>query len=73
MRVIAPASEDLLAAMQYHQIHKIPYFDGLLLSAVVRAGCTTLFTEDFPNGRTLDGVTFRNPFLPGFDLSELTG
>lgn len=71
MRVIPPASEDLLVAMQYHRIHKIPFFDGLLLSTVTRAGYTTLFTEDFQTNRELGGVTFVNPFLPGFDIGSL--
>jgi len=60
-----------LVAMQFHQIHKIPFFDGLLLSTVARAGYTTLFTEDFQDGRELGGVTLRNPFLPGFDMQHL--
>ena len=71
MRVIPPASEDLLAAMQYHQIHKVPFFDGLLLSTVARAGYTTLFTEDFQTSRELGGVTFVNPFAPDFEMANL--
>jgi predicted nucleic acid-binding protein len=71
MRVIPPASKDLLTAMQFHELHKIPFFDGLLLSTVARAGYTTLFTEDFQDGRILSGVTFRNPFAPGFNLDEV--
>lgn len=36
--------------------------DAVLWATARRVGCTTLLTEDLQDGRTLDGVTFRNPF-----------
>jgi len=37
-------------------------YDGLIVAAAARAGCTTLFTEDMHHGQTIDGLTLRNPF-----------
>ena len=42
--------------------HNIAFWDALIWAAARRAGCTTLYSEDFQNGRTLEGVTFVNPF-----------
>jgi predicted nucleic acid-binding protein len=67
--VSPPSEEDLLHAMQNHQFHGIQFFDGLLCATVGRAGCTTLFSEDFQDGQTIGPVTIRNPFSPTFDVS----
>jgi len=71
MDVIPPAADDLLEAMEAHQVHRVPFFDALLWATAKRAGCTTFLTEDFQDGRILGGVTFRNPFAPGFDFEEV--
>jgi predicted nucleic acid-binding protein len=34
----------------------------MLWATLDQAGCRTLLTEDFQDGRTLGGVTFLNPF-----------
>jgi len=52
---------DALEAMAEHSI---PIFDALLWATARRAGCTTIPTEDFQDGRGLGGVTFLNPFDP---------
>jgi len=38
-----------------------------------RLACTYpyVLSEDFSDGRTIDGVTFVNPFAEGFDLEAL--
>jgi predicted nucleic acid-binding protein len=41
----------------------IPFYDALIVAAAADAGCGTLLTEDLQHGRSLGGVTFRNPFL----------
>ena len=67
-----PDPSDFLAAIACQQTHNLPFWDAMLWATVRRAGCTVLLTEDFQHGRTLDGVTFRNPFnLPAAELKEL--
>lgn len=50
--VVPPDSADLLTAISLHQLHNLQFFDALLLATAARAGCTTLFSEDFQHGRT---------------------
>jgi predicted nucleic acid-binding protein len=44
--------------------HSLSFWDALLWATAMRAGCTTILTEDFQDGRSLGGVTFLNPFDP---------
>ena len=53
---------DLLDALLIHREHKLQFWDAVLWATARRAGCTTLFTEDMQDGRTLGGVAIRNPF-----------
>jgi predicted nucleic acid-binding protein len=38
------------------------FYDSLIVGSALAAGCTTLLTEDLQEGRTVRGVTVRNPF-----------
>jgi predicted nucleic acid-binding protein len=39
-------------------------YDALVVSSALEAGCTTLYSEDFQDGQTIDGkLTIRNPFI----------
>jgi predicted nucleic acid-binding protein len=38
------------------------FFDSLIVSSAVRAGCSVLLSEDLQAGRTVGGVEIRNPF-----------
>jgi predicted nucleic acid-binding protein len=37
-------------------------YDSLIVAAALRAGCSTLYTEDLQHGQTIDRLTIRNPF-----------
>ncbi len=37
-------------------------YDSLILAAAMKAGCTTLLTEDMQHGQVIDGVRIENPF-----------
>ena len=62
--VVAAAPEDLDAAMDLVERHQLDFWDALLEATARRAGCRLILTEDGQDGRTLDGVTFVNPFKP---------
>ena len=53
---------DFYAAITAQQTHGLPFWDAMLWSTAKRNGCTLLLTEDLQDGRTLEGVTFINPF-----------
>lgn len=63
MRVVPPSEADLVRAMQYHQLHKLQFFDALMRCTIERAGCTTFFSEDFQHNRTIGTLKIVNPFL----------
>jgi predicted nucleic acid-binding protein len=37
-------------------------YDSLIVAAALRAGCSTLYSEDLQHGQTIDQLTIRNPF-----------
>jgi predicted nucleic acid-binding protein len=42
---------------------RLPFYDALIVAAALRAGCTTLWSEDFQDGRVFERqLTVRNPF-----------
>lgn len=41
---------------------RLSWWDALILAAAQRAGCRTLLSEDFQDGRSYDDVTVVNPF-----------
>jgi predicted nucleic acid-binding protein len=62
LHVVLISVEDVLAAIDLHRLHRISFWDALLVQTARRAGCATLLTEDLQDGRRFDGVLIRNPF-----------
>jgi predicted nucleic acid-binding protein len=60
--VVEPRAVDAEDALAATVAGRLSYWDGLLLAALRRAGCTTLLTEDMQDGAVHGGVTIRNPF-----------
>jgi len=50
------------AAVVVHQRHNISFWDGLIVAAAKRLGCTRLLSEDLHGGQKLDGLEIVNPF-----------
>ena len=65
----------MIDAARVHRDHGVPFWDGMLWSVARRAGAQMLLSEDFQDGRVLEGVRFLNPFVPenAAALSKLTG
>ena len=42
--------------------YRFSIYDSLIVAAALRAGCSTLYTEDLQNGQTIERLTTRNPF-----------
>jgi predicted nucleic acid-binding protein len=51
--------------------HQISYWDAQLWATALRHGATVVLSEDFSDGQTIEGVTFKDPFASGFDLKTL--
>lgn len=60
---VVPASVDLIAqALDVQALHRISYWDALIVEAARQSGCGQLLTEDLGSGSTLAGVRVVNPF-----------
>jgi predicted nucleic acid-binding protein len=62
--IVHAKPETLRAALAAAARHRLAFWDAMLWAVAREAGCRYLLSEDFQNGRTLDGVTFVNPFAP---------
>ncbi len=52
--------------------HTMSYYDAQVWGAAKLNQIPVVLSEDFPNGATVEGVTFINPLEADFDLSELS-
>jgi predicted nucleic acid-binding protein len=50
------------AAVRLARVHKLAFYDSLIVAAAAWKKCGILFSEDFQDGRMIEGVTIRNPF-----------
>lgn len=64
LRVVAADPADLDDALWAVEYHRLAFWDAMLRATCRRAGCSVLFTGDFQDGRTLNGLRFVNPFAP---------
>ncbi|MGB8011496.1 MAG: PIN domain-containing protein [Terriglobales bacterium] len=60
--VVAPELADILAAIDLHRLHGFSFWDALVVCAAKQAGCRVLLSEDFQEGREIDGIQVVNPF-----------
>lgn len=52
--------------------HTMSYYDAQVWAAAKLNQVPVVLSEDFPNGATVEGVTFLNPLEADFDLGELS-
>jgi len=43
-------------------VHRLSFWDALIVATATRCGATTLLTEDLNAGQVLEGVRIVNPF-----------
>ena len=60
---ISATPNSLSKATKAVQNHNLSFWDAMLWAAAHDAGVNLLLSEDFQNGRILEGVKFLNPFL----------
>lgn len=63
MTVFQPAIDDIIAAINLHQLHKISFWDAMIVRAAMQSGTRILYTEDLQHGRRFDSLEIINPFL----------
>ena len=56
------SSMAVLDALDLHALHKVSFWDALILQAARQSGCVQLLTEDLQTGAVIGGVRVVNPF-----------
>ena len=56
-------AELLVSASVLEEMHKLSWWDSLIIEAALRSGATTLLSEDLQHGRRFGMLTVRNPFV----------
>jgi predicted nucleic acid-binding protein len=64
MLVEAATPADFGEAMRAVGVYRIGFWDAMLWATARRAGVRILFSEDFQDGQTIEGVRILNPFTP---------
>lgn len=55
--------DDLTSAALLSARHGLQFFDAVTVAVALRAGATTLLSEDMHDGLDIDGLTIINPFV----------
>jgi predicted nucleic acid-binding protein len=50
------------AAIALARDHQLAFYDALVIAASAHAKCSILYSEDLQDGRSIGGMTIRNPF-----------
>jgi predicted nucleic acid-binding protein len=69
--VYALTARMVVEAVRGVRQHQLPYWDSLIWATAKLSGVPTVLSEDFSDGRLIEGVRFLNPFAPAFDLARL--
>jgi predicted nucleic acid-binding protein len=57
-----PRHRDLIQASRLHRLHRIGWWDAMIVTSAIELGCAILWTEDLADGQRFGGLTVRNPF-----------
>jgi predicted nucleic acid-binding protein len=62
MKVVAADADMVRRAVEAHEAYGIHFYDGLIVAAAERGGCTRIWSEDLNEGQEYFGITVTNPF-----------
>lgn len=60
---IMPSQKLYLRALDIQDRYHFGFYDSLIVSAALEAGCKRLYSEDLQHGQSIDSLTVENPFL----------
>lgn len=62
IKLIVPDAGMVRRAVEARSAYGVLFYDGLILAAAERAGCTRILSEDLNPGQSYFGVKVSNPF-----------
>jgi predicted nucleic acid-binding protein len=60
--VVQVTTELILAAIDLHRLHRLSFWDALIVRSARAAGCGVVFSEDMKDVQNYEGVLIQNPF-----------
>jgi predicted nucleic acid-binding protein len=60
--LVQVTTELILAAIDLRRLHRLSFWDALIVRSARAAGCSVVFTEDMKPGQSYDGVLIQKPF-----------
>ena len=60
--VVQVTTELILAGIDLHRLHRLSFWDALIVRSARAAGCSVVFSEDMKHRKSYDGVVIENPF-----------
>ncbi|MBK5292305.1 MAG: PIN domain-containing protein [Acidobacteriia bacterium] len=64
LRIVRFTEVDVIAAIELHRLHRISFWDAMILHGARLSGAEILFSEDFQHRSVFGCVTVVNPFAP---------
>lgn len=61
-------AQSILMASRIEEVHKISFWDALIVAAAANAKVMKILTEDLQPGQLIEGIQIENPFLPSSRL-----
>ena len=62
-KIHAPGHRDVVQAISMQLRYQVAWWDAMILNSALELDAIILWSEDFNNGQTFNGLTVRNPFL----------
>jgi len=62
IHLIVPDADVVRRAVQARAQYGVHFYDGMIVAAAERGGCTRIWSEDFNAGQRYFGVVVENPF-----------
>ena len=56
--------ESVLEGIDIHSRYQFSFWDSMIVHAALKGGASVLLSEDFEDGRIIEGLTIKNPFTP---------
>ena len=61
--LVEPRLTDVFEAIDIYRLHRINYWDAMVVLCAGKSGCLQVLTEDLQHGQVIGGVRIVNPFL----------
>ncbi len=62
LNVVVVDLRTIIGAIDLHRLHRLSFWDALVVRAAADADCTTLYSEDLNPDQRIEGVAVVNPF-----------